>query len=57
MLLFCFHYNPAEGKYGAAVMNFVRLGGVLTIVAVAAFIFVLWRQERRKTRSRPAAGG
>ena len=32
VLLFCFHYDPAEGKYGAIVMNFVRLGGVLTVL-------------------------
>jgi protein SCO1/2 len=55
VLLFCFHYDPAEGKYGAAVMNFVRLGGVLTVLAVGAFVFVMWRQERRKARVRPAA--
>ncbi|HEX5270092.1 MAG TPA: SCO family protein, partial [Gemmataceae bacterium] len=48
VLLFCFHYDPAEGKYGAAVMNLVRLGGVLTILGVVAMVFVLWRQERRK---------
>jgi protein SCO1/2 len=56
VLLFCFHYNPAEGKYGAAVMNLVRLGGALTIVAVAVFVFVLWRQERRKARAQAAGG-
>jgi protein SCO1/2 len=56
VFLFCFHYDPAEGKYGATVMNLVRLGGVLTILAVAAFVFALWRQERRKARPRTAAG-
>src|SRR5206468_2420493 len=35
VLLFCFHYDPVEGKYGPAVMAFVRLGGVLTILVVA----------------------
>jgi protein SCO1 len=50
VLLFCFHYDPIEGRYGPVVMNFVRLGGVLTVVALAAFMAVLWRQERRKTK-------
>ena len=27
LLLYCFHYDPATGKYGAVVMNIVRLGG------------------------------
>ena len=33
VLLFCFHYDPTVGKYGVAVINFVRLGGVLTLLA------------------------
>ncbi|MFN2387581.1 MAG: SCO family protein, partial [Thermoanaerobaculia bacterium] len=27
LLLYCFHYDPVEGKYGAVAMNMVRLGG------------------------------
>ena len=27
ILLFCFHYDPATGKYGAVVMNMVRFAG------------------------------
>ena len=50
VLLFCFHYDPLEGKYGPVVMNFVRLGGVLTVISLGIFMTVLWRQERRKAR-------
>ena len=28
LLLYCYHYDPANGRYGAVVMNLVRLGGV-----------------------------
>jgi protein SCO1/2 len=45
ILLFCFHYDPLEGKYGVAVMRFVRLGGVLTLLGIGTFIAVLWRRE------------
>ncbi len=41
VLLYCFHYDPAEGKYGPAIMNFVRLGGVLTLLAIGGLIVVL----------------
>src|SRR5262245_17368695 len=54
ILLFCFHYDPVEGKYGPAVMTFVRLGGILTILVVAFFFLRLWRRsaaERRRGRS------
>ena len=57
VLLYCFHYDPAEGRYGATVMNFVRLGGVLTLLAVGALLGVLWRQERRKARRGVTAAG
>jgi len=46
VLLFCFHYDPAEGKYGAAVMRFVRLGGVLTLLCVASGLWWLFRSGR-----------
>ena len=27
ILLFCYHYDPATGKYGAVAMNMVRFAG------------------------------
>jgi protein SCO1/2 len=57
VLLFCFHYDPAEGKYGAAVLNIIRVGGVLTVLAIGGFIAVLWRQERRKARKAATTNG
>jgi len=50
VLLFCFHYDPAEGKYGATVMNFVRLGGAFTVLGIGGLMAVLWRHGRRKAR-------
>jgi protein SCO1 len=54
VLLYCFHYDPNEGKYGPAVMNFVRAGGVLTLLALGAFAGVLWRRERLRARKNRA---
>jgi protein SCO1/2 len=53
VLLFCFHYDPLEGKYGLAVINFVRVGGVLTVLAICVFFFKLWRNERRAMPALP----
>jgi protein SCO1 len=47
VLLFCFHYDPLEGKYGLAVVNFVRLGGILTVLALVVLFVKLRRHERR----------
>lgn len=52
MLLYCFHYDPATGKYGMAVMNLVRAGAVATFIALFAFVLLA---SRRRTR-RPYAG-
>jgi protein SCO1/2 len=57
VLLFCFHYDPLEGRYGPAVMNFVRLGGVLTVIGVGWFFLVLWRRERRRARQPAVTAG
>ena len=48
LLLFCFHYDPATGKYGAIAMNSVRVGGALTVLALAAFLIVMWRRDARQ---------
>lgn len=50
-LLYCFRYDPATGKYTPAILNLVRLAGVLTILGMAALIIGLQR------RGGPGAGG
>jgi len=47
VLLFCYKYDPATGKYGAAVLNIVRAGGVLTILCLGTYLLVMWRREAR----------
>jgi protein SCO1/2 len=44
LLLYCYHYDPATGKYGAVVMNMVRLGGVATIMGILALLILLRRR-------------
>src|SRR5437868_13167857 len=36
VLLYCYHYNPATGKYGAVIMRVLRLAGMATIVFLGA---------------------
>ncbi len=44
LLLYCYHYDPATGTYGAVVMNMIRLGGVATLVLMGVLFFVLRRR-------------
>ena len=45
LLLYCYHYDPATGRYGAIAMNLVRLGGAVTLVFLGGFIWVMRRRE------------
>jgi len=46
VLLLCYHYDPATGKYGAATLEAVRIGAVATVLAFLTFLFVSLRKER-----------
>jgi len=43
VLLYCYHYDPATGKYGAIVANILQLGAGLTIVILGILLFILIR--------------
>jgi len=51
VLLFCYHYDPTTGKYGLAITNLVRAGGVATVLALGAFILLSLRRERRRANA------
>jgi protein SCO1/2 len=53
ILLFCYQYDPATGRYGLAVLRLLRGGGLLTAVVVGIVITRLARRHRR-TRIVPA---
>jgi protein SCO1 len=45
VLLFCYHYDPATGKYGAAVLRLVRAAGIATVLLFLIFLAVTLRRE------------
>jgi protein SCO1/2 len=50
ILLFCYHYDPKSGKYTAAVLNLLRIAGILTLVIGGGALFLLWRRDLRQHR-------
>ncbi len=48
LLLYCYHYDPATGKYGAVVMNIVRLSGIATVIFIVAFLVLLRKRSLRR---------
>jgi protein SCO1/2 len=55
LLLYCYHYDPATGKYGAAIMNMMRLGGIVTVIGIVGMLLMLRR--RRPAQIDLQAGG
>jgi protein SCO1 len=48
LLLYCYHYDPASGKYGLAILNIMRLGAIATVIGLGAMVFVFWRRNKKK---------
>ncbi len=50
-LLFCYHYDAASGAYGPAAIKIMRLGGFVTLVALAFVVGFFWLRELRRKRT------
>jgi len=48
VLLLCFHYDPATGRYTLAVTRLVQLACALTVFTVGGTIALALRRERRR---------
>lgn len=51
LLLYCFHYDPSTGKYGLAVINVMRIAGVLTLLGMGGMFLFFWRYNKKKNLS------
>jgi protein SCO1/2 len=64
LLLYCYHYDPATGRYGPVVMNIMRLGGIATVLGIGGLLLILRRRNKGKSGgavgvagARQSAGG
>lgn len=48
LLLYCFRFDPLQGRYTWAVVGLLRVGGVLTLLVLAAVIFTAARKRKLK---------
>ncbi len=44
VLLYCYHYDPAKGKYSATIVRILRLAGVATLLCLGTLFIVLFRR-------------
>ena len=47
ILLFCYHYDPATGKYDLLIRNILWVAVGITALALGAFVLGMRRRERR----------
>ena len=50
-ILYCYHYDPARGKYGAVVFNIMRIFALATLLVLGGFVIVIsavtrWQPDR-----------
>lgn len=53
VLLLCYHYDPATGRYTPLVLTAVRAGGVATLLGLGLCLGLLWRADLRRGRAAP----
>ena len=46
ILLYCYHYDPATGKYGLLISRVIKAAGALTVLSLGLVIAILFRREK-----------
>jgi len=51
LLLFCYHWDPATGKYTAVAMNILRVAGGTTVLLLGGFVIIMLRRDLKGKRA------
>ncbi len=51
VVLNCLTFDPRTNTYSLTAMTLMRIGGAVTVLALATMIWIMLRRERRKARS------
>jgi protein SCO1/2 len=58
VLLYCYHYDPDTGKYGAIISRVLQLAGGATVLILGTFLIVMFRMNPTNwARSRDVPNG
>lgn len=47
LMLYCYHYDPATGKYGLSILRIMRAAAIATILGLGAMLLVFWRKNKK----------
>jgi protein SCO1/2 len=50
VLLYCYHYDPRQGKYGAAIFSILRLSALATVLVLGGFMLLMFRRDAHAAR-------
>ncbi len=53
VLLFCFQYDAAQGKYTLAIVNVLKIAAGLTVLVLAGLLYLLMRNDKKQKTHRP----
>jgi protein SCO1 len=57
IVLFCYAYDPAAGKYSLVITRVLKVGAVLTMVTLGGFVgLMLYRERRDNKLKKPPTG-
>jgi protein SCO1/2 len=51
VVLYCYHYDPKSGRYGAMITNIMRLSGAATMLLLGGFLIVMFRRDSAGKRT------
>jgi len=47
ILLYCYHYDVSQGKYGLIISRVLRLAGIATMLVLGGFMLIMFRRDAR----------
>ena len=47
VLMFCYQFDPVGKRYALAALNVVKVGGMVTLTVLVAFLCLMWKRERK----------
>jgi protein SCO1 len=50
ILTYCYHYDPQQNKHSLIIARVVQMGGMMTVVSLGSFMFVMFRRDIRLGR-------
>ena len=56
ILTYCYHYDPQTNKHSIVVARVVQLGGMVTVVSLGSFMFLMFRKDLRLGRNHDPLG-